>query len=55
MKIVLWGLLQGLGGWLLAVAAMSWLLQALTGAPATSTLGVRGDDGPTQGRWSTGA
>lgn len=40
MKIVLWGLLQGLGGWLLAVAAMSWLLQALTGAPATSTLGM---------------
>lgn len=40
MRIVLWGLLQGVGGWLAVAAAMSWLLQALTGGPATSTIGM---------------
>jgi hypothetical protein len=40
MKVVLIGLLQGVGGWLVVAAGMSWLIQSLTGAAAISTLGM---------------
>lgn len=40
MKTILFGLLQGLGGWIAVSALMSWILQSQYGMRATDTIGM---------------